>query len=98
MMSAARLRRSFVLLGIPLAVLLPARLSAFDQDQAALAAITAILVISVVVLSGYIGQISFCQFSFAAIGAFTTGALVDGHGWSFWLAMPVGVTAAAAIG
>jgi branched-chain amino acid transport system permease protein len=98
MMSAARRRRLFVVLGIAVAVLLPARLSAFDQDQAALGAITAVLVISVVVLSGYIGQISFCQFSFAAIGAFTTGALVDGHGWSFWLAMPMGVIAAAATG
>jgi ABC-type branched-subunit amino acid transport system permease subunit len=95
---AARQRRTFVAVGIALALLIPATLSPFDQDQAALAAITALLVVSLVVLSGYVGQISFCQYSFAAIGAFTTGALVDGHGWSFWLAMPVGVLAAAVVG
>jgi branched-chain amino acid transport system permease protein len=94
----ARQRRRLVVTGIALALIIPAVLSPFDQDQAALAAITAMLVVSVVVLSGYVGQISFCQFSFAAIGAFTTGALVDGQGWSFWLAMPVGVIAAAVVG
>lgn len=92
------LRRTLVLVGVALAVLVPTRLSAFDQDQAALAAITGILVLSVVVLSGFVGQISFCQYSFAAIGAFSTGALVDGQGWSFWLALPVGVIAAAGVG
>jgi branched-chain amino acid transport system permease protein len=97
-MLSPRARRTLVAAGIALALLIPATLSPFDQDQAALAAITAVLVVSVVVLSGYVGQISFCQFSFAAIGAFTTGALVDGHGWSFWLAMPVGVVAAALVG
>ena len=98
MSGAAGLRRSLVLLGVAIAVLVPTQLSAFDQDQAALAAITGILVISVVLLSGMVGQISFCQFSFAAIGAFSTGALVDGQGWSFWAAMPVGVIAAGLIG
>jgi branched-chain amino acid transport system permease protein len=94
----AGVRRSVALLGIALALVVPARLSPFDQDQAALAAITGILVVSVVLLSGFVGQISFCQFSFAAIGAFTTGALVDGHGWSFWAALPVGVVAAVIVG
>ncbi len=93
-----RQRRVLVVIGIALALFIPAVLSPFDQDQAALAAIVAIMLVSVVVLSGLVGQISFCQFSFAAIGAFTTGALVDGHGWSFWLAMPVGVLAAALVG
>ena len=93
-----RARRTLVAAAIGLALIVPAMLSSFDRDQASLAAITALLVVSVVVLSGYVGQISFCQFSFAAIGAFTTGALVDGHGWSFWLAMPLGVVAAALVG
>jgi branched-chain amino acid transport system permease protein len=95
---SASQRRVMVAAGIALALIIPSLLSPFDQDQAALAAITAMLVVSVVVLSGYVGQISFCQFSFAAIGAFSTGALVDGQGWSFWLAMPVGVIAAALVG
>ena len=92
------LRRRVVPFGIAIAVIAPTQLSGFDQSQAALAAITGILVISVVLLSGFVGQISFCQFSFAAIGAFTTGVLVDGQGWSFWIALPIGVIAAAAVG
>jgi len=98
MKANATLRRTLVAIGIAVALLAPTQLSAFDQDQAALAAITGIMVLSVVLLSGFVGQVSFCQFSFAAIGAFTTGALVDGQGWSFWLAMPVGVVAAALVG
>ena len=93
-----RLRRILVALGIAIAVIFPTQLSSFDKDQAALAAISGVLVLSVVILSGFVGQISFCQFSFAAIGGFTTGALVDGQGWSFWLALPVGVIAAAIVG
>jgi branched-chain amino acid transport system permease protein len=92
------LRRRLVIAGIAIALLVPTRLSAFDQDQAALAVITAILVLSVVLLSGFVGQISFCQYSFAAVGGFTVGALTDGHGWSFWLALPVGVVAASVVG
>ena len=98
MSRTANLRRSLVVAGIAVAVLAPTRLSTFDQDQAALAAITGVLVVSVILLSGMVGQISFCQFSFAAIGAFTTGALVDGQGWNFWAALPVGVIAAAVVG
>jgi branched-chain amino acid transport system permease protein len=91
-------RRTLVIVGIALALLGPTQLGPFDQDQAALAAITAILVLSVVLLSGFVGQISFCQYSFAAVGGFTVGALSDGQGWSFWLALPVGVIAAAIVG
>ena len=94
----ATLRRTLVAVGIAVALVVPTQFSAFDQDQAALAAITGIMLLSVILLSGFVGQISFCQFSFAAIGAFTTGALVDGQGWSFWLAMPIGVVAAALVG
>jgi branched-chain amino acid transport system permease protein len=50
------------------------------------------------VLTGLVGQISFCQYSFAAIGAFTVGSLVSGHHWSFWLALPVGVVFAGVVG
>ena len=51
-----------------------------------------------VVLTGLVGQISFCQYSFAALGAFTVGSLVGGHHWSFWMALVVGTAFAAAGG
>lgn len=78
--------------------LLPAVESDFQRGLDSDAVIIALLVLSVVVLTGFVGQISFCQYSFAAMGAFTVGALMDGHGWSFWLALPVGVTVAVLAG
>jgi len=60
--------------------------------------IAGLIVLSLVVLTGFVGQISFCQYSFAAIGAFSVGSLVAGHHWNFWAALPVGILAAAAVG
>jgi branched-chain amino acid transport system permease protein len=50
------------------------------------------------VLTGLVGQLSFCQYSFAAIGAFTVGSLVGGHGWSFWPALGLGVVFSIGVG
>jgi ABC-type branched-subunit amino acid transport system permease subunit len=55
-------------------------------------------VLSLVVLTGLVGQVSFCQYSFAAIGAFTVGSLVGGHGWSFWPALLLGVVFSIVVG
>ena len=95
----ARARRLAVCVLVVLAVAIPGLLlSDFQRSLAAEAVILGVLVLSLVVLTGFVGQISFCQFSFAAVGAFTVGSLVGGHHWSFWLAMPLGVLLAAAVG
>jgi branched-chain amino acid transport system permease protein len=95
----ARVRRSVVGGLLVLAIAVPGLLlSDFQRSLAAEAVIYGILVLSLVVLTGLVGQISFCQFSFAAVGAFTVGALVAGHHWSYWLAMPVGILLAAGVG
>lgn len=95
----AAVRRGVVLGLIALIVAVPGLvLSNFQRNLAAEAVIFGILVLSLVVLTGFVGQISFCQFSFAAVGAFSVGSLVAGHHWSFWLAMPVGVAVAAVVG
>ncbi|MBV8162324.1 MAG: branched-chain amino acid ABC transporter permease [Acidimicrobiia bacterium] len=85
-------------IGVALGVLVPAFLSDFLRALAADAAIAGLIVLSLVVLTGLVGQISFCQYSFAAIGAFTVGCLVAGHHWDFWLALVVGVLFSAAVG
>lgn len=90
-MSPAALRRSLVAAGIVLAATLPWFFDLFVQGLATTAACTAILALSLVLLTGMVGQVSFCQFSFAALGAFTVGSLVAGHGVSFWLAAPLGM-------
>ena len=85
-------------IGVALGVLIPAFVTDFVRARAADAAIAGLIVLSLVVLTGLVGQISFCQYSFAAIGAFTVGSLVAGHHWDFWLALLVGVFFAAVVG
>ncbi|HZS29849.1 MAG TPA: branched-chain amino acid ABC transporter permease, partial [Gaiellaceae bacterium] len=68
------------------------------QSLAAYALIVGLIVLSLVVLTGLVGQVSFCQYSFAAIGAFTVGSLVGGQGWSYWPALAVGVVASICVG
>jgi ABC-type branched-subunit amino acid transport system permease subunit len=80
------------------AVVWPALLSDFSRSLATDGLIFGLIVLSLVLLTGFVGQTSFCQYSFAAVGAFTVGSLVAAHHWSFWLAMPLGVSAAALMG
>lgn len=49
----------------------------------------AIIFLSLVVLSGYAGQVSLCQAVLAGFGAFVAAHLVNGWGWPFLLAAPV---------
>ena len=98
MSGASNIRRSLVLVGAALAVLIPAGLNDFQRSLASDAVLSGMIVLSLVLLTGLVGQISFCQYSFAAIGAFTVGSLVGGHHWSFWPALAVGVAFAALSG
>ncbi|MGH3008999.1 MAG: ABC transporter permease [Gaiellaceae bacterium] len=91
-------RRGIVTAAIALGVLIPLGLSGYYQYLAADAVIVGLIVLSLVVLTGLVGQISFCQYSFAAIGAFTVGSLVGGQAWNFWPALAVGVVASICVG
>jgi branched-chain amino acid transport system permease protein len=97
-MTPATLRRVTVAGGLVVAVVVPLFMSDFYRSEAAVAAILSIIALSLVLLTGFVGQISFCQYSFAAIGAFTVGSLVGGHHWSFWLALVCGVAFAGLVG
>jgi len=57
----------------------------------------AVIMLSIVLVTGVGGTISLCQGSFAAIGAFATAQLVQ-HNWSVLPAMVVGALIAAAVG
>jgi branched-chain amino acid transport system permease protein len=91
-------RRVFVAAAIGLGIVIPLLLSSYYQSLAAYSLIVGLIVLSLVVLTGLVGQISFCQYSFAAIGAFTVGSLVGGHGWSFWPALLLGVVCSIGVG
>jgi branched-chain amino acid transport system permease protein len=91
-------RRAIVGGGIGLGIAVPLLLSSYYQSLAAYSLIVGLIVLSLVVLTGLVGQVSFCQYSFAAIGAFTVGSLVGGHGWSFWPALLLGVVFSIGVG
>jgi sulfate-transporting ATPase len=56
------------------------------------------VLLSVVVITGYAGQLSLGQFALAGFGAWVAGRLVDAGGWPFWLALLAGVAAAIPVG
>ena len=58
----------------------------------------AVVGLSVVVLTGYTGQLSLAQYALAGIGAFAAAKLVAAHGWRFEPALLAGVLVAMAIG
>ena len=62
------------------------------------AVILATIYLSITVITGFAGQISLCQGTFAAIGGFTVFQLSDRHGVSVVLAMFVGAGIAAVVG
>ena len=69
-----------------------------SQEQAmSLLLIYGIVAVSLLVLTGWAGQISLGQFAFVGIGGAATGTLYGTHGWDYLLAMPVGVALAAAV-
>jgi ABC-type branched-subunit amino acid transport system ATPase component/branched-subunit amino acid ABC-type transport system permease component len=59
---------------------------------------TAIVLLSVVLVTGYAGQISLCQFALAGIGAFVTGRLVAAFHVPLLLAIVLAVLVALAAG
>jgi branched-chain amino acid transport system permease protein len=62
------------------------------------AVILALIFLSITVITGMAGQISLCQASFAAVGAFATAQLASDFGLPSLLTMAVGAVMAAAVG
>ncbi|MDO9494825.1 MAG: ATP-binding cassette domain-containing protein, partial [Nocardioides sp.] len=58
----------------------------------------AIIGLSIVVLTGYTGQLSLAQFALAGIGAFTAAKLAANNDWRFEPALLAGVLVAMAVG
>jgi branched-chain amino acid transport system permease protein len=60
--------------------------------------IYALIALTLVVLTGWAGQISLAQFSFVGVGAFTAGHLAGSHGQHFLYAIVIGMLLAAPLG
>jgi sulfate-transporting ATPase len=57
-----------------------------------------IILLSVLVITGYAGQLSLAQFALAGFGALVAGRLIDVQGWPFFLAVAAGVAATVPLG
>jgi ABC-type branched-subunit amino acid transport system permease subunit len=91
---AARLTRGALdgalwLGALVVALLVPVVIHGFVIKVLTLCLVYTVVLISVVVLTGYVGQMSLCQASFMGLGAYLTAALMGHYGWSFWVAAPV---------
>ena len=95
-------RLMFRVLGALVAFALLARIPVgFDvgfKFDAALAVIWAFGLLSLVLLTGYVGQISLCQATFAGVGAYTAGMMVSSAHVDYLVAVIAGVVVAFALG
>jgi ABC-type branched-subunit amino acid transport system ATPase component/branched-subunit amino acid ABC-type transport system permease component len=94
MLGTGRVRLSvFVPTVVLTAVLLLYVLPVNWADAVGVSLISAIIMLSVVVLTGYAGQLSLAQYAFAGLAALASGRLVAGLHWPFELALIAGVLA-----
>jgi sulfate-transporting ATPase len=84
--------------GGALTTLLLATLSTQWADAITVTLCVAFILLSIVVVTGYAGQLSLAQYAIAGFGAWVAGRLVDTHGTPFWLALVVGVLATVPVG
>ena len=87
-----------VLFGIVIAVVLTALLPALWQDSLVVTFAFALVLLSLVVTTGYAGQLSLGQFALAGMGAFFAGRAADVWNFPFPLAILFGVVLAAPVG
>ncbi len=90
-------RVGLIALGSLIAVGLPIVATPSQEQLAGLVLIYAMVAVSLVVLTGWSGNISLGQFAFVGFGAATTGTLVTRHGWDLFTALPVACLVAAAV-
>ncbi|MHB1710585.1 MAG: ABC transporter permease subunit, partial [Acidimicrobiales bacterium] len=84
--------------GLGLAVLVPLAVPGPRLIDITFAFVYALIALTLVVLTGWAGQISLAQFSFVGVGAFTAGHLSGAHGQHFLLAVVVGMAIAVPLG
>jgi len=84
--------------GLVMAALVPLAVPGPRLIEVTAALIYALIALTLVVLTGWAGQISLCQFSFVGVGAFTAGHLSGDHGQHFLFAVLIGMLLAAPLG
>ena len=84
--------------GLALALALPLLVPPSRQQLATVILIYAIVAVSLVVLTGWAGQVSLGQWALVGLGGTAVFALHTNHGLDFFLAVPVGMAVAATAG
>ncbi|MCA9537731.1 MAG: branched-chain amino acid ABC transporter permease [Myxococcales bacterium] len=81
-----------------LAVVFPFISDAYWMSVAHTGLIAVVGATSMMILTGFCGQVSLGHAAFLALGAYTVAILGGVFGWPFWLALPVAGLVAAAVG
>ncbi|MBW3668542.1 MAG: ABC transporter permease [Actinobacteria bacterium] len=89
-------RWALAVVGLVFVLAYPYAASAGAINVGGLIALNAITVLSLVVLTGWAGQVSLGQLAFVAVGAVAAGTLSN-TGVPFWFAVPIGAAAAGAV-
>jgi ABC-type branched-subunit amino acid transport system ATPase component/branched-subunit amino acid ABC-type transport system permease component len=76
-----------------MAVTTPVWIAAFTVTLA-----VGLILLSIVVLTGYTGQLSLAQYAIAGFGAWVAGRLAATQGVPFWLSLIIGIAAAVPLG
>ncbi|HET7529358.1 MAG TPA: ABC transporter permease [Mycobacteriales bacterium] len=90
-----RMRSGLLLAGLGLAIGLPYLISPSDMSHLQLLPIFGIVGVSLVILTGWAGQISLGQFGLVGIGAAAAGGLAGNHNIDFFVALAIGIAAGA---
>ena len=90
-----RMKSTMLLAGLGLAIGLPYLVSASDMSHLELLPIFGIVGVSLVILTGWAGQISLGQFGLVGIAAAAAGGLAGNHNIDFFAALAIGVAAGA---
>ncbi len=86
-----------VALGLAFVGILPFVTSVQVQNLGGVIALVAIVALSLVVLTGWAGQVSLGQFAFVAVGAVTAAVLTATVGIPFWFAVPIAAATAGGV-
>jgi sulfate-transporting ATPase len=95
---SGRINWPWAAVGVAVAVVLLTATSAPWIDAVTITLGSALVMLSIVVLTGYGGQLSLAQFAIAGFGAFVAGRLAATQGLPFWIAAPIGVAATVPLG
>ncbi len=87
------IKKSWLLFGSALALVGIVTLGGSWIHSITMTLLAMLMLFSIIVLTGYAGQISLAQWSLAGIGAWTAGRMVSDHEWPFWAALGFGVLA-----